>query len=103
MLFEFLHPYNFNASTVSDILAVKENGKLFFSPTHVAELHRGKLLVAPNVPPVAGRHPQSGDRIRLKKGTRLLSDYLKDRGFSRIERQHLLLHVDTDGFVVFNS
>ena len=112
--FELLHPFGFNASQVSDILAATEGGKLFYSPTHVAELHRGHLLIAPNVAPAPGRHPQPGDRIRLKHSsnqtikqsdnhTRLLSDYLKDMGFPRIERQHLLLHVDDDGFVTLNS
>lgn len=91
ILFEFLRSYGFNAAQVSDILAATENGKLFFSPTHVAELHRGQLLVAPQVEPAPGRHPQPGDRIKLKKGSRLLSDYLKDLGLSRIERRHLLL------------
>lgn len=100
--FELLRPYNFNAATVSDILAATENGKLFYSPTHMAELHHGKLLIAPKVEPAPGQHPQPGDRIRPKKGrgTRLLSDYLKDLGFSRIERQHLLVRLDADGFVI---
>lgn len=98
-LFEFLRPYGFNASQVSDILAATEGGKLFYSATHVAELHRGKLLVAPQVEPLPGRHPQPGDRILThshinalthSKG-RLLSDYLKDLGLSRIERRHVLL------------
>lgn len=99
IIFEMLHPFGFNASTVSDILSATEGGKLFFSSTHVAELHKGKLLVAPNVEPLPGRHPQPGDRILThlhinalthSKG-RLLSDYLKDLGLSRIERRHLLL------------
>lgn len=99
LIFEMLHPFGFNASTVADILSATEGGKLFFSPTHVAELHKGKLLVAPNVEPLPGRHPQPGDRILThlhinalthSKG-RLLSDYLKDLGLSRIERRHLLL------------
>lgn len=91
VLFELLRPYGFNGSQVSDILAATENGKLFFSATYVAELHRGRLLVAPWVEPAPGRHPMPGDRIKLKKGSRLLSDYLKDLGLSRIERRHLLL------------
>ena len=68
----------------------------------MAELHHGKLLIAPRVEPAPGRHPQPGDRIHPKKGrgTRLLSDYLKDLGFSRIERQHLLVCLDADGFVI---
>ena len=99
LIFEMLHPFGFNASTVADILSATEGGKLFFSSTHVAELHKGKLLVAPNVEPLPGRHPQPGDRILThlhiialthSKG-RLLSDYLKDLGLSRIERRHLLL------------
>ncbi len=108
LLFELLRPYGFNASTVRDILSVLErqypagnnpSGQLFYSPTHVAELHRGQLLIAPDVEPAPGRHPQPGDRIRLKRGSRLLSDYLKDLGLSRIERRHVLLRVNADGFV----
>ena len=140
ILFELLHPFGFNAATVSDILAAKEDGKLFYSPTHVAERHRGRLLLAPKVdtpqPPSergddrerrsqtergddrerkslytsplseggrgVKRPWRAGDRIRLKKGSRLLSDYLKDLGLSRIERQHVLVTVDPDGFVVLD-
>ena len=100
ILFELLRPHGFNASTVADILAATENGKLFYSPTHVAELHRGQLLIAPDTEPAPGRHPQPGDRIKIKKGTRLFSDYLKDQGVPRIVRCHLLVIVDEDGFVV---
>ncbi len=108
LFYELLRPYGFNASTVRDILSVLErqypagnnpSGQLFYSPTHVAELHRGQLLIAPDVEPALGRHPQPGDRIRLKRGSRLLSDYLKDLGLSRIERRHVLLRVNADGFV----
>ena len=108
LFYELLRPYGFNASTVRDILSVLErqypagnnpSGQLFYSPTHVAELHRGQLLIAPDVEPAPGRHPQPGDRIRLKRGSRLLSDYLKDLGLSRIERRHVLLRVNADGFV----
>ena len=90
-LFELLRPYGFNATQVSDILSATEGGKLFYSPSYVVELHRGQLLIAPQVEPVPGRHPLPGDRIRTKKGSRLLSDYLKDLGLSRIERRHVLL------------
>ena len=103
LLFELIHPFGFNASQVGDILAASGNGRLFHSPTHVAEVHRGKLLIAPDVAPVPGRHPQPGDRIRTPRGRRLLSDYLKDRGFSRIERRHVLLGVDAEGLVFLNS
>ena len=99
LFYELLRPYGFNASIVSDILAATENGKLFYSSSHVAELHRGQILIAPNVEPVPGRHPQPGDRIQLKRGSRLLSDYLKDLGLSRIERRYVLLRVNADGFV----
>ena len=90
-LFELLRPYGFNATQVSDILSATEGGKLFYSPSYVVELHRGQLLIAPQVEPVPGRHPLPGDRIRTKKGSRLLSDYLKDLGLSRIERRYVLL------------
>lgn len=101
LLFELLRPYGFNSAIVADILAADEGGKLFYSASHEAELHRGRLLVAPKVDPASGRHPLSGDRIRPHKkgGTRLLSDYLKDMGLSRIERRHVLLQVDPDGLV----
>ena len=49
-LFELLRPYGFNAATVADILnSSTPSGKLFYSPTHVAELHRGQLLIAPKL------------------------------------------------------
>lgn len=104
LLFELLRPYGFNGATVSDILAVVErgqipgsnpSGQIFYSSTHVAEIHRGDLLVAPQTEPVPGRHPHPGDRVvkqpvNRSKG-RLLSDYLKDLGLPRIERKHLLI------------
>ncbi len=158
LIFEIISPYGFNASQVSDILEAKENGKLFHSPTHVAELHQGHLLIAPHplppvetaegpihsrpLPPVVtpegpihsrplpeggaplqrrgggntqqgrentrrggGVRPwRPGDRIRLKSPShsatpslshsKLVSDYLKDLGLSRIERQYVLVTVD---------
>lgn len=101
LLFELLRPFGFNAAQCADILAAREGGKLFFSPSHVAELHRDMLLVAPNVEPSPGRHPQPGDRIvTAQSKTRLLSDYLKDLGLSRIERRHLLLTLSPDGKTV---
>jgi hypothetical protein len=103
LLFELLHPYGFNAATVADIIgnqSVSQSGRLFYSKSHVAECHRGLLLVAPDVEPGPGRHPQPGDRIRLKNGSRLLSDYLKDMNLSRIERRHLLLNLDEQGNIL---
>ena len=104
LLFELLRPYGFNGATVSDILAVVErgqipgsnpSGQIFYSSTHVAEIHRGDLLVAPQTEPVPGRHPHPGDRVVKQPGNRskgrLLSDYLKDLGLPRIERKHLLI------------
>lgn len=117
LLFELIHSFGFNASQVADILSAREGGKLYYSATHVAELHRGRLLLAPKVdisqlPSKRGEDQEgsslntsslseegrgekrpwcAGDRIQLKKGSRLLSDYLKDLGLSRIERRHLLL------------
>lgn len=114
MLFELLRPYGFNASTVEDILnssnqAIKHSGsstgKLFYSPTHVAELHRGQLLIAPlaqsgnqTIKQSDTRHWRPGDRFRPKgmKGTRLVSDFLKDLHLSRIEKQYVLVRVDSD-------
>ena len=61
ILFELIHPFGFNASQVSDILRATENGKLFYSATHIAELHGGRLLIAPAwrwgkvLSPAAGR------------------------------------------------
>lgn len=49
VLFELLRPYGFNASTVDDMLSATATGNLFYSATHVAELHRGLLLLAPRV------------------------------------------------------
>ena len=69
LLFELLRPYGFNGATVADILRTGSaaTGRLFFSSTHTAELHRGLLLLAPTMQPAAGRRPtcpwQPGDRI----------------------------------------
>ncbi len=50
LLFELLKPFGFNASMVDDILdSLGQGGRQFISPTHVAELHRGHLLLAPRV------------------------------------------------------
>ena len=109
-LYELLRPYGFNVSTVEDILnSIKQSsnptGRLFYSPTHVAELHRGQLLLAPlkQSGTQAIRHTdtrpwRSGDRFRPKgmRGTRLVSDFLKDLHLSRIEKQHVLVRVDAN-------
>ena len=109
-LFELLRPYGFNAATVADILAATETGRLFYTPTHVAELHRGQLLIAP-IPETQSNssfitHHSSlitrpwrpGDRFRPKgmKGTRLVSDFLKDLHLSRLEKQYVRVRVDSD-------
>ena len=102
LLFELLRPYGFNGATVADITRQTASGRLFYSPTHVAERHRGLLLVAPITAPVSPSDSQSvrpwrrGDRFRPKgmQGTRLVSDFLKDLGLSRIERQHVWVRVD---------
>lgn len=107
LLFELLRPYGFNAATVDDILAAHGTGRLFYSSTHVAELHRGQLLVAPQFqqPAVDGRlsvRPwRPADRFRPKgmHGTRLVSDFLKDLHLSRIERQYVMVSVDADGVI----
>ena len=57
-LFEMLRPYGFNASVVGDILRQLSTGdggttgRLFLSETHVAEVHRNRLLLAPQTQPV---------------------------------------------------
>ncbi len=117
-LFELLRPYGFNAATVADISqTIKQSGnqplsgRLFYSPTHVAELHRGQLLITlqfqPSTPnsqfsilnsQFSIRPWRPGDRFRPKgmKGTRLVSDFLKDLHLSRIEKQYVLVRVDAD-------
>lgn len=52
LLFELLRPFAFNAAVVDDIMNAVEmgrGGKQFFSSTHVAELHRGNILLFPLV------------------------------------------------------
>jgi len=117
-LFELLRPYGFNAATVADISqTIKQSGnqpisgRLFYSPTHVAELHRDQLLITlqfqPSTPnsqfsilnfQFSIRPWRPGDRFRPKgmKGTRLVSDFLKDLHLSRIEKQYVLVRVDAD-------
>ena len=116
LLFELLRPYGFNAATVDDILSAHGTGRLFYSQTHVAELHRGHLLIAPQTG-LAATQPLShsatqppshiirpwrpGDRFHPKGmcGTRLVSDFLKDLHLSRIERQYVMVSVDADGVI----
>jgi tRNA(Ile)-lysidine synthase len=115
LLFELLRPYGFNAATVDDILAARGTGRLFYSPTHVAELHRGQLLIAPQFQlsgkpsarpttfnfQLSTRPWRPGDRFRPKgmRGTRLVSDFLKDLHLSRIERQYVMVSVDAEGVI----
>jgi tRNA(Ile)-lysidine synthase len=114
LLFELLRPYGFNASVVDDITkTIKQSGnqalsgRLFYSPSHVAEIHRGLLLVAPQfqipIPDaqLSTRPWRPGDRFRPKgmKGTRLVSDFLKDLHLSRIERQYVMVQTAPDGTI----
>ena len=112
ILFELLRPYGFNAATIADITqTIKQSsdqaisGRLFYTPTHVAELHRGQLLIAPitqsgnlTVKQAYTRPWRPGDRFRPKgmHGTRLVSDFLKDLHLSRIEKQYVRVRVDSD-------
>lgn len=129
LLFELLRPFGFNAAVVDDILdSFAKNGRQFFSSTHIAELHRGQLLLAPQskvIPPSIEttverpgstnkdgecfdadlvRQPlkvrpwHDGDRFCPlgMEGSRLVSDFLKDKGLSLIERQYVHLLVDAD-------
>lgn len=135
LLYELLQPYGFNVAVVAEILkALQDNsgGQQFKSATHVAELHRGRLLVAPmcesvkpefqlseveNVDftelghdtiavdadlvkrPLSVRQWSEGDRFRPfgMKGSRLVSDFLKDCGLPHVERRNLWIMLDADG------
>ncbi|MBQ3788467.1 MAG: tRNA lysidine(34) synthetase TilS [Bacteroidales bacterium] len=109
VLFELLRPYGFNGATVADILRTGSaaTGRLFFSSTHTAELHRGLLLLAPTVQPAAASAPdvrpwRPGDRFRPKgmKGSRLVSDFLKDLHLSRIEKAFVKVKLSPDGRIL---
>lgn len=135
LLYELLQPYGFNAAVVAEILkALREQpgGQQFQSATHVAEIHRGKLLIAPMKEPLKpefqiaevdkvdfsklGRDTiavdadlvsgpfsvrlwSEGDRFRPfgMKGSRLVSDFLKDCGLPHVERRNLWIMLDADG------
>ncbi len=46
LLFELLHPYGFTASQIGDIISSHRNtGSRFLSPTHIAVIDRGHLLI----------------------------------------------------------
>jgi tRNA(Ile)-lysidine synthase len=45
LLYELLYDYGFNATQISEMLRVSENGKQFFSKTHHAVFNQDKLLV----------------------------------------------------------
>jgi len=132
LLFELLRDYGFNASVVDDILRSKDSGgQLFHSATHIAELHRGELIIATDVEsrkptievqtvercdpktlppmsiavdaalvhrPLCIRKWREGDRFRPfgMKGSRLVSDFLKDLGLTQIERRHVYMLVDAN-------
>lgn len=49
LLFELLRPYGFNAAVSADLFRSldAQSGTQFHSPTHTAELHRGRIIIAP--------------------------------------------------------
>ena len=47
LLFELLRPYGFNAAAAASILAADTSGRTFQSPSHMAVLDRGFLLISP--------------------------------------------------------
>lgn len=65
-LFELLRPYGFNGAAVADMLSSsatqQSSGRLFFSVSHVAETHRGRILIAPMAEPVAPEIKESSVR-----------------------------------------
>ena len=140
LLFELLRDYGFNASVVDDILlSLDSSGRLFRSSSHIAELHRGKLIIVPDIesrPPAIEIHPVdqpdpiqgpstivvdaaklsctsvsqltirpwcSGDRIRPfgMKGSKLVSDILKDMGMPLVERRNVYLLLDANGIPIW--
>lgn len=142
LMFELLRPYGFNADTAAALMRSLDgsSGLQFHSPTHIAELHRGSIIIAPDVPPAAleikveevrplldiqeikhlgnrtilvdadnVRQPftlrlwHDGDRFRPfgMKGSRLVSDFLKDSGLPLVERRHVFLLVDADDMPVW--
>ena len=140
ILYELLRLYDFNAEVAPSLLRRLDgpSGALFHSPTHTAELHRGKIIIFEKVEnsefgvqnselqlphpdnselrsplselsilingdnfrqPFTVRPWRDGDRFRPfgMKGTRLVSDFLKDKGLPLLERQYVRLLVDADG------
>ncbi len=57
LLYELLRPYGFHFAVVEDILAARQSGRRFFSPTHQAVLDRGCLLVEPLLETAADPEP----------------------------------------------
>lgn len=136
IMFELLRPYGFNADTAATILRSLDapSGAMFHSGSHTAELHRGLLIIVPDITPIppeitteeAQLHTQAiihsgnqsivvdadnvrqpftlrlwrdGDRFRPfgMKGSRLVSDFLKDLGMPQVERRHVHILVDNEG------
>ncbi len=45
LLYEWLLLYHFTATQLDDILTKAQNGALFYSETHIAEIHQNKLII----------------------------------------------------------
>lgn len=45
LLYEILRRYGFNGTTVQQILSSTRSGSVFYSPTHIAALDRGRLII----------------------------------------------------------
>lgn len=134
IVFELLRQFGFNASVSTSLFQAldSDSGLLFHSPTHTAELHRGRIIIAPKVPtatpqitieevpecdpralgptaiavdadlvrqPFTLRPWRDGDRFRPfgMKGSRLVSDFLKDCGMPQVERRHVHILLDDEG------
>lgn len=63
ILFEILRPYQFNSTTVRQVLACRQSGKLFSSPTHTLLYDRGKLIISPIIVQSVNALPQIKSEI----------------------------------------
>ncbi len=81
LLFEFIHPFGFNADVVGQILTTSQSGKTFLSAQFTAVLDHGTLLILP--------HQTAEQDSRLP---RISCQTMELFNFSQLDLRHLPPH-----------
>jgi tRNA(Ile)-lysidine synthase len=98
-----IFPKAFNAFNALNALKVSQyekasNFKLQTSNLNIAQLDYDKLKL-----PLKTRHWQQGDRFRPlgMRGTKLVSDFFNDNGFTTFQKKNTLILTDNEGEIVW--